>query len=421
MIRCLLLLALILAAPARAQAPDALVETSLGEQADVLVGQRVSIYVKLLTTTTFAGAAAFDLPSLPGAVLMTVQDRPLLGSESDRGTSYVSQTHGLALFPQRPGPLTLPAFTVRFASTSADGGPVRDHQLQTEPVTITAALPRGAEGPGPLVVSSGVELTEQWQPQPDGLRPGDAVTRTITLQARDVPAMMLPSLTGDPIAGLRAYPRPPRLDDQQQRGAFTGKRIEQVTYVAETPGTVTVPPIELRWWHADSGEAATAELPGRTFTIAAAAPAAAAGNRPLATSAGSGAWPALVVLAILILAALGWLVARRRQRRHGDEEQDAFARLEDALRSGNAPKSEAALFGWLDRLRGLPAPATVAAFAARLPDPALGRELDGLLQAAQLHRPWDGERLRERLGEARLWLGRNAPEAGKPGLGPLNP
>ena len=417
MMRYLLLLLLVTAVPADAQAPDARVETSVKGDS-FLVGQRVPIYVKLLTTTTFAGAAVFDLPSLPGALLMKVQDRPLLGSETDRGTSYISQTHELALFAQRPGVLTLPAFTVRFASTDANGGPAPDHRLQTQPVIITAALPKGAQGAAPFLVGGDVSLTEQWQPQIEELNPGDAVTRTVTLQAVDVPAMMLPSLTEGAIPSLRVYPRPPELVDQQERGAFTGRRTERVTYVAGSPGPVTVPPIDVHWWNADTGEAEVVELPGRTFTINAITQSTAT-TTPRSIQTRSSAWPILVSAGILFLAGAAVVIQRGRQRT--DPEVKAFAALKDAMRSGDARRSETALFRWLDQLPNLPGPATVAVFCARAQELELVREVDRLLQAALDGSSWDGEALSRHLGNARTRLIRFNREDCPLKLAPLNP
>ena len=44
------------------------------------------------------------------------------------------------------------------------------------------------------------------------------------------------------------YPQPPVVQDHVERGAFTGERIQTVTYMCERPGAVTLPALSLPWW-----------------------------------------------------------------------------------------------------------------------------------------------------------------------------
>ena len=50
--------------------PAASARTSVTPAGDVWVGQRVTLVVELRAPGTFAGAPSFDLPSIPGAVIL---------------------------------------------------------------------------------------------------------------------------------------------------------------------------------------------------------------------------------------------------------------------------------------------------------------------------------------------------------------
>src|SRR5882724_1443893 len=119
-------------------AEPVLMRSSLAKSGPVWVGQRVTIKVELLTTTFFAGAPVFQLPAIPQALLMQIEDHPVLGTEQVDDTTYNVQQHELALFMLRPGGYTVPPFTVRFASAPRYGEPPVEHSLTTPAIQVEA-------------------------------------------------------------------------------------------------------------------------------------------------------------------------------------------------------------------------------------------------------------------------------------------
>ena len=97
-------------------AEPVLLRASLAKPGPVLVGERVTIRIELLTTTIFASAPVFELPTIPGALFMQIEDRPVLGTKAIDDESYTVQRHEVALFVMRPGIAQVPPFTVRFES-----------------------------------------------------------------------------------------------------------------------------------------------------------------------------------------------------------------------------------------------------------------------------------------------------------------
>jgi hypothetical protein len=106
-------------------AEPVLIRSSLIKPGPAWVGQRVALQVELLTTTFFASAPVFQLPTIPQALLMQMEDHPVLGTEQVDDTTYTVQRHELALFILRPGVYTVPPFTVRFASAPRYGAAPR--------------------------------------------------------------------------------------------------------------------------------------------------------------------------------------------------------------------------------------------------------------------------------------------------------
>ena len=62
----------------------------------VWVGQRATLYVELRAPGSFVGTASFELPRIPGTLLMRIGN-PVVSSQDIEGASWFVQTHELSL------------------------------------------------------------------------------------------------------------------------------------------------------------------------------------------------------------------------------------------------------------------------------------------------------------------------------------
>jgi hypothetical protein len=175
-------------------AEPALLRASVAKPGPVLVGEHVTMIVELLTVTTFASTPVFELPKIPGAILMQLEERPVLGTEEIDGETYTVQRHELALFVMRPGVAQISPFTVRFESSRRFGEKPIEYHLTTPALQVEARMPPGAENYPGLVATRELHVEQVWHPQPRKARVGDAFTRTVTLTAPDLPGMVFPPL-----------------------------------------------------------------------------------------------------------------------------------------------------------------------------------------------------------------------------------
>ena len=193
-------------------AQEAKVRTSIETKGDLWVGQRATLLVELLVPGFFSGAAAFDLPTVPGLMLAPPEGSPIVASETIDGMTYTVQRHELAVFSRRAGEQTIPPFTVRFRfkrnPLDKDAIPTA---VKTEPVAFTVKLPPGAEKLGSLISARNLKVEEAWTPEPGKAKAGDAFTRTITFDAPEVPAMAFPPFPAGTIDGIGVYPKPPEV------------------------------------------------------------------------------------------------------------------------------------------------------------------------------------------------------------------
>jgi hypothetical protein len=301
--------------------PQPRVQVEVAPKGGVLVGQRVTLAITLSTPDLFAGAPSFDMPAIPGCVVIPPAGSPVIGSETADGTSFTTQRHEFAIYPERPGSITVPTFPIRFESNAGFGKPTVPRRVTTSAVSFTAKSPPGADGLGLVVAARNLKVTETWSPEPHAAKVGDAFVRTVTIEADDVPGMVLPPLKLDAVEGLKAYAKPPNTADHSERGRLTGRRTETVTYICDRPGSVSIPARTLTWWDLDGSELRSEKLRGASFKVdGAAAPIPAP---PPVSSRTNWLVPTLVALFAFACAARLWAARHRIV----NSERASFARL----------------------------------------------------------------------------------------------
>jgi hypothetical protein len=310
----------------------------------------------------------------------------------------------------RPEIAQVPPFAVRFASPLRFGEQPVEHRLTTPAFQVEARLPPGGEHLPGLIATRELHVAQTWQPEPSKGRVGDGFTRTVTLTAPDVPGMVFPPLLPAKVDGLGVYPKPPVVQDHVERSDFTGKRIEEVTYICERSGQFTLPALIIPWCDLKNQTLMQVTLPAVTLEVE---PAPASSLDAAASSAeGSGRqWLWWIVGAVLLLAtagAAGWrkrdvLLAawQRRQAPRQASEAGLFAALLAACRAGDAKAAYTGLLRWLDSTHRGPDSATIKDFLALHPDADLRRQVDAR-QECFLGRAtsWSGAALAQALQQA---------------------
>jgi hypothetical protein len=287
-----------------------------------------------------------------------------------------------------------------------------------------------------VITTTDLQVKDQWTPQPVKAKVGDAFTRTVTLTAEDIPGMAFPPLNIEKIDGLGVYHKQPRVNDQMQRGAFTGQRTETITYVCEKEGKFTLPGMNINWWNPKNEELKEIKLKPVTLEVAA-NPLLETEDQPGAEQQSSESFPwkpasiAIFVLAVAIIGLL-WLLRSRKQQASSLEpsEADLFKQFHRATTSSDAAKTMQALMRWLDRSGLTGASGRLDLLVLRTGDADLGRQVQALeavlfspgeinksagsWSAGELYRAV--KRARRKLGQADIRL-----KAGEERLPALNP
>jgi hypothetical protein len=208
------------------------------------------IVVVLLVPGFFSGVASYDLPKIPGTVIIPPVGSPVVSTEDIGGVSYTAQRHELLLFSQVEGTVTVPVCEVRlaFKRSPLDAAPVQQ-EVKTQEVAFEVMRPPGTQAGQIVITSRDLQVEESWKPEPGAnAKMGDAFVRRLKWTAGDVTGMDFPPFKPAPIHGLGIYTADPVVVDSSLRGSLQGERSDSVTYVCKSGGQFEIPPLSVTWW-----------------------------------------------------------------------------------------------------------------------------------------------------------------------------
>jgi hypothetical protein len=427
-----------------------------GAPADIfmeLEAQPSTVYVQSQIVVTLrlfigvsTGRATLTQPEVAGGEAIVEK----LGEDSnysaDRGgRTFVVRERRYAVFPQQAGTLTVGPATFE-AMVIPDRGFSRVSRFRSSTLDLAVhpAVPPPASMSGAVwLPARRVSLSEKWSDDSSDLRVGIPRTRQVTIEADGLLETQLPELALPQPAGIRQYADQPELAHDVTPEGFKSKRTVSMAVIAQTPGPITLPKLELPWWNVKTQAWEVASLPERTFNVVpsaetAAASPTAAESPPVAAQAAApraGVWP--IVSAVL---ALGWLAtalawwrstaARRGPARAvradvrgaGQRPQSERKLLRDAAAAcaaGDADAARRALLAWAEARFNSPL-RSLGALASELPEPAAHEilALEAHIYGASPGR-WDGGALAPALAELDAAHGRAATAGKEEPLMPL--
>jgi len=350
---------LLCAAACSAYAAEPIVLRASVTPAEVWVGQRALLKIDVLGQDGWAQIKRLADFDVPGTYVLRTQSQGTRLQETIAGTAYTGQQYELSLYPQRGGRITIPALPVDVAVK------VWGVNAVNCVVLIRPCMPWAPGGTLHVKEVSGITT---WTPEVNDINVGDAIQRTITLQAVDVSGMAFTPLQIPAITGLGIYPGEPTVDDATSRGTLTSKRVETVTYVCERAGDIEIPAHRLSWWNVDAQELKHIELPGRTLQVTGSMTV----STTTATETPQAQNPLLLWGMLIVAGGAAVMLLRYRRcvttwwrtwRQARDKTETAcFRRVMQSLRSG-APKAVLRdLMKWLDYINADPQPARLDRF-----------------------------------------------------------
>jgi hypothetical protein len=336
------------------------------------------------------------------------------------GRAFRVRERRYVIFPQSTGTVTIGPVVFE-ATVMPSRGFARVQRVRSRAVEldVRAAVPPPPQLSGASwLPARAVTLTEQWQDGAEPFEVGVPRTRTIVIEADGLQEAQLPELAMPRSDDLRHYPGQAAVAREYTDQGLRVRRQEPFAVIAQTPGEMSLPAVELPWWNVIAHRWEVARLPSSSFEVR-------PGNEPQfavegmvplpavqAPRSGRSWWP--LVSAVLLLAwvttlALLWR-ARTAQANVADRpilpspralaRRKAMKRLLEACSRDDVDAARSLLLEWGALRFPADPPRTLGALAARLPA-GLAGQIE-VLQARRYGRgagSWEGASLAAALRE----------------------
>ncbi|MFS1859757.1 BatD family protein [Vibrio lentus] len=234
--------------------------------AKVSVNEQVILNIEVATPRWLTGGTRIGSIEIPNVIAKQRNQLATNYTERVDGTTWSRQRWEVTLYPMTSGEFVIPTVPVRIQVSAPDGSNVGG-TLYTQPVKFEASLPSGLlSDESPWFSATDVDVEQQWQRSSEDLKVGDAVTRTVTIKAKDSLSVLLPNvLTNESTQQYQAYPQPNRLDDTQERGDYRSSRTEETVYVIQQGGEFTLPEFTFQWWDSKNQRLESVVIKGEVF------------------------------------------------------------------------------------------------------------------------------------------------------------
>lgn len=296
--------------------------------------------------------------------------------ERIRGRPVKVMERRMALYAERPGILTIGAFTHHLTLTDE-----RDnwfaHDITSAPVTVEVAAPPVSESEGWWFPAKRLEISDQWSNAPDRLVPGEGVLRIVRVEALGVTPEMIPPMPDLTSPSGMVFPHPEkRLVELTPEGPVS-YAFWRWTIQPTNGRSAIVEPLEFAFF--DTENRVMRDVTISAQRVAYAEAGLPPPDAPVPTVRLPG-WPVALLAGLAFMAGLGWAVQGRQadgagMRRRLPLLDPQARRMLLAARRGDAPATRRAARGLL-RDRGQAGRAVLNGFdAGRFRPGAAGPDL----------------------------------------------
>lgn len=207
--------------------------------------------------------ASYEPPTVTDALLIPLgQGRRY--QDTKYGHNYAVEEQRYAIFPQKSGVLTIKAPLLQALVFRQ----MPEKMRVTAPNTRLNAqgIPANYKGTN-WIPAKELILQELYDKNDAKFSEGSTLVRTITLEARGLPAELLPDLRLAKTQNFSLYQEKANLKNHLKNGALIGSKTLKLTYLLNKAGKFEIPAIEVSWFNTENRQQENATLPARSLVV----------------------------------------------------------------------------------------------------------------------------------------------------------
>lgn len=248
-------------------AQDPIVRIDLPESS-AIPGQPLQLRVTVLVPTWMPKPVAFPSFEAPNVMVRLPERATNPISERVNSDTWAGVTRRYVLLPLAPGQVSIQAQDIIVTWSDPETNQPLTANFPVPALTIEGIIPDAAKGLDPFIAASSLTLSQTFQGLKETLLAGETVIREVEATIEGAPAILLPNLIEpEPIDGVAIYPSEPVVEETYNRSKLSGRRLESVTYVAQSGGAGEAAAVTINWYNLESGEVETARVSSASFVV----------------------------------------------------------------------------------------------------------------------------------------------------------
>lgn len=178
-----------------------------------------------------------------------------------------------AIFPQKSGELIIEPVTYK-ANILDETSKSWNSLNRVKPISMSSARytidvkPKPAEALEPWLPARKLELSGQWQSEPDDFAVGKPATFDLRLKGVSLVQSQLPEISIASADGLKIYRDTPLMQSQFNRFGITSYHLEKLAVIPSAQGQLSLPEIKIPYWNTETDSQDYAILPAQSFNVA---------------------------------------------------------------------------------------------------------------------------------------------------------
>ena len=214
-----------------------------------------------------------NFPQIEGALVHKLGE-PTLRNASHEGKHYQVLQQKLAIFPQKSGPLTIPANNIRIQTRRKASrfqlfskNKSKTIRIKTEPISINI-LGKPAHYPKdkPWLPAKNINIPDYKIDKTINM--GDILEFSIIITADGSLASLLPTPELDPIPLAKLYTTPQGLTESLKKRGIIATRVTNFTFIPTQAGSYRIPEYKLTWWNTNTQQVEETVLHSQYIKVA---------------------------------------------------------------------------------------------------------------------------------------------------------
>ncbi len=259
-------------APNGSSSEDMFLEVSVDNESPYVQAQ-ILYRVKLYRAINTSNASLTEPTVSSNKAIVTRLGEDVQYNKYHSGRNYQVVERRYAIFPQQSGEMTIDPLL--FEADIQTGGRyglqlfnpgMNRKRVRSDSITVNV-LPIPPNHSGEWLPTTQLNIEAKWPDASPDFRVGEPVTRTIIVQAERLTAAQIPEIKMNLPPTLKQYPDQPQLNDNQGEIGILGERIEKIAIIPTTPGKITLPQVEMKWWDITQKQERTAIIPASVINV----------------------------------------------------------------------------------------------------------------------------------------------------------